>query len=355
MTLLERYIWKVVALSILGTWVLLTLLAAFFAFLGELGDINPNTGYGTLQALVYVAYGIPKTLYEFFPTATLIGTLLGLGSLSTTHELTAMRAAGLSIGQIVGMTLKLGLILVAIAIVLGEWITPRANLTAQTFKANQLQQNIAVNAKGVWIKHGAYRVSIKQVWSNTVLEGITIYAIDLKQGQLSYIETIAKANYQQGIWHFNAIRTQLFKPNSVEYLTTPERKVTDFISPDTLTIAAMRPQQLAAAELADFIAHQEANNLNSAPYELAYWTHFTSPLATLVMILLAAPLVFGSQRSAGAGQRVFIGILIGLGFYLLNRIAGNSSLVYGLPPLYAAVAPLLVFLLLGLLLLRRIR
>ena len=355
MTLLERYIWKVVAISIVGTWLLLTLLAGFFAFLGELGDINPNTGYGTLQALIYIAYNTPKTLYEFFPTATLIGTLLGLGSLSTTHELTAMRAAGLSIGHIVGMTLRLGLVLVAIAIILGEWVTPKANLVAQTFKANQLQQNVAVNAKGIWIKQGTNMVSIKQVWSTTLLEGITIYSIDLKQGQLSQIETVAKATYQQGTWQFQTINTQIFNATAVQYVTTPERNVKDFISPDTLTIAAMRPQQLAATELADFIAHQQANDLNSAPYELAYWTHFTSPLATLVMILLAAPLVFGSQRSVGAGQRIFIGILIGLGFYLLNRIAGNSSLVYGLPPLFAAVAPLLIFLLLGLLLLRRVR
>ncbi|WP_020557978.1 LPS export ABC transporter permease LptG [Thiofilum flexile] len=355
MNLLERYIWKSVALSIVGTWFLLTLLVAFFAFLGELGDIDPNTNYGTIQALIYIAYGIPKTLYEFFPTATLIGTLLGLGSLSTTHELTAMRAAGLSIGQIVGITLRLGLVLVVITIILGEWITPKANIAAQTFKSEQLQQKVAVNAKGIWVKQGAQMVRIQQVWSTDLLEGVTIYSIDLAKGQLSQIETIAKASYQQGVWQFQDIHTQLFKTDAVEYSQTPERQVSNFISPDTLTIATLRPQQLAATELADFIAHQQANDLNSAPYELAYWTHFTNPFATLVMILLAAPLVFGSQRSAGTGQRVFIGILMGLGFYLLNRIAGNSSLVYGLPPLFAAVAPLLAFLLLGLLLLRRVR
>lgn len=355
MLILERYIWKTVALSILGTWIALTLLAAFFAFLGELGDINPNTGYGTAQALIYVAYGIPATLYEFFPTATLIGTLLGLGSLSTTNELTAMRAAGLSIGQIVGATLKLGLVLVIIAIALGEWLTPKANTAAQNFKSAQLKQNISINAKGVWVKQGTNMVRINQVWSTTELEGITRYSIDLINGKLHHIETIGVAKYQNNQWQFNNINTQTLQSTTVEYTHTDQRQVTDFIEPDTLAIAAMRPQQLAATELADFIKHQQENELNSAPYELAYWTHFTSPLATLVMILLAAPLVFGSQRSAGTGQRVFIGILIGLGFYLLNRIAGSSSLVYGLPPLLAATTPVIVFLLLGLLLLRRIR
>lgn len=355
MHLLERYIWKTVALSILGTWIALTLLATFFAFIGELGDINPNTNYGTVQALIYLAYGMPATLYEFFPTATLIGTLLGLGNLSTTQELTAMRAAGLSIGQIVGSTLKLGLVLVVITIVLGEWVTPKMNTLAETYKATQLKQTTALNAKGVWVKQGSQIIRIDQVNSTENLEGIGIYTIDMQEGKLSQIDTIANAVYKNGTWQFNDIKTQIFKPTEVEYTQTPERTTKTFIDPTTLTIAAMRPYQLAATELASFIQHQQSNDLNSAPYELAYWSHFTSPIATLVMILLAAPLVFGSQRSVGTGQRVFVGILIGLGFYLLNRIAGSSSLVYGFPPLLAATTPVILFLLVGLVLLRRVR
>ena len=73
------------------------------------------------------------------------------------------------------------------------------------------------------------------------------------------------------------------------------------------------------------------------------------------MLIIAAPFVFGFQRNAGAGQRIFIGILIGIVFFLFNRILGNMGIVYGIPPLLAATLPLLLFLAGGLWMLRRVR
>ena len=61
------------------------------------------------------------------------------------------------------------------------------------------------------------------------------------------------------------------------------------------------------------------------------------------------------QRSAGAGQQIFIGVLIGLAFFLANRFLNNAGVVYGLPPAVSALAPVLAFLALGLWGLRRVR
>ena len=69
---------------------------------------------------------------------------------------------------------------------------------------------------------------------------------------------------------------------------------------------------------------------------------------------VAVPLVFGSLRSSGTGQRIFIGILLGFGFYLLTRMAGQMGQVYELNPVLASFAPGLVVFAIGFYMLRRL-
>lgn len=355
MNIIERYLWKSVLFSILITWLSLVMLDSFFAFLGEIGDVGQNNNYGNLQALYYILMGAPRRLYDYFPTATLIGSLLGLGNLAANSELTAMRAAGVAIRQIVSMTLKLGLVLALMVFVLGEWVAPRTEQIANSFKLQMQQKQLAVGVQGTWIKDGERIINIGKLWSEKKLENITIYQIDQQQGRIASITRAASAEREAGTWVMRQVERQTLRNDGVTPETYAELREDKLIPEQVLTIAAVKPNQLAAQELAEFIAHQRANDLSSGRFEQAFWQHFTTPLSTLVMLIIAAPFVFGFQRNAGAGQRIFIGILIGIVFFLFNRILGNMGIVYGIPPLLAATLPLLLFLAGGLWMLRRVR
>jgi len=67
------------------------------------------------------------------------------------------------------------------------------------------------------------------------------------------------------------------------------------------------------------------------------------------------PLVFGSARSSGAGQRIFLGVLIGLAFVLLNRLLTRAGIVYGLPPPLSALLPTMLIMAVGLIGILRMR
>ena len=79
-----------------------------------------------------------------------------------------------------------------------------------------------------------------------------------------------------------------------------------------------------------------------------------TPVSSLIMLFIAVPFVFGSLRSIGTGQRIFIGVMVGFGFYILSQVAGQMGLVYGLPPLLMMLFPNLVFLLFGVRAVRRL-
>ena len=72
------------------------------------------------------------------------------------------------------------------------------------------------------------------------------------------------------------------------------------------------------------------------------------------MVLLAVPAVFGQLRSGGMGYRVFLGLVLGLTFDIVNRGFGYLCLLYGLPALMAVLIPIGLFFLLALHLFRRV-
>lgn len=355
MSIIERYIWKNVLFSILVAWLSIVALDSFFAFLAELNDTNPNTHYGNFQAFQYTLMGIPKRLYEHFPTATLIGSLLGLGNLAAHSELTAMRAAGVTVLQIISMTLKLGFVLALMVFALGEWVAPQAEQAANSFKVQMQKRQLAVGNQGLWFKDGNRIVHIAKVWSETKLGKLEIYLVNPERGAIESMTEAETAQYEQQTWVMRKVHQQRFLPDGIQHTKLAELRDETLIPSNILTIAAVKPNQLSAQALAEFIQHQENNQLNSIRFKQAFWQHFTTPLSTLVMLIVAAPFVFNFQRNAGAGQRIFIGILVGLVFFLFNRTTNNIGIVYGVSPLFSAALPLLTFLVGGLWMLRRVR
>jgi len=73
-----------------------------------------------------------------------------------------------------------------------------------------------------------------------------------------------------------------------------------------------------------------------------------------VMLLLSLPVILGSLRSTGAGQRIVIGSMIGIGYYLVAELFSHIAIVYGLTVSAAAIAPVLLFGLAGIIALRRV-
>ena len=59
----------------------------------------------------------------------------------------------------------------------------------------------------------------------------------------------------------------------------------------------------------------------------------------VVMTILALPFVFGSLRSAGAGARLVVGLIVGLSYYVAGQGLTSGGEVYGLDPLVIAWAP----------------
>ena len=91
----DVYLARTVLVAALATWAVLLGFDLMTALYNELDEVGEG-GYTLSHAVLYTVYTVPRRLYELFPTAALIGCVLGLGGLSARSELTAMRAVGMS-------------------------------------------------------------------------------------------------------------------------------------------------------------------------------------------------------------------------------------------------------------------
>ena len=343
MNIIDRYIWKSVIVGLFIAWFALTILVVFFDFIDESGDFNET--YTALQGSIYLLYSIPSRLYELFPTAMLIGTLLGLGNLAAHSEFIAMRAAGISIFNITISTVKLGLVLVLGSFLLGEFVVPSTDLAGRNFKSSLNNKNVVmVRGASLWVKDTKRVFHIGQVWSEDKLTDVTIYSSAKDYTSLKSITHVKEVTSSNEGWKMDTVTEKTFSDKGVDIKRTSSKIEPDFLNPKLIAIASVIPEQLSIAELAVLIKHQQENKLNSDKFELAYWKRFSAPFAALVMLFLAMPFLFGSQRGGGAGQRVFIGIVVGIAFFLLNKVLNQMGNVYGFPPIFSAFSPSILFL-----------
>ncbi|EHQ52015.1 MULTISPECIES: LPS export ABC transporter permease LptG [Ectothiorhodospira] len=353
MMILRLYIARQVIGGTLLALLVLTALDVAFTFIGELDDVGQGA-YGWIQAVTYTALTIPRRLYELFPTAVLLGTLLSLGTAAENSELTAMRAAGLSVYRIVIAVLQAGLVMMLAAVLLGEVVAPAAERQAQSLRTFSHSDQVHVGSGGLWARDGDRFLNVRTIMPGLRLQDLRIYRFD-DTGRLVESVQAGQARYREGVWVMEDVVRSRISSTGIQAERVAMERWERLLAPELFDVIVVEPRQMSAWALARYITYLRENNLESAPYELAFWSRFTTPLSSLVMLLLAIPFIFGSLRTGGAGQRLFIGILIGVGFHLLNRTLNHMGLVYGIPPFLSAVLPLTVFLLVALWALRRVR
>ena len=353
MKVLDRYLGRTVAFAILVVMLVLLALYTFISFLGELERVGSGN-YTVYYALGYVALTLPRRLYELFPVAALLGTLVGLGALAGGSEITAMRAAGVSVTRIGGAVMRLGALLMAMMIAVGEWLAPDLEQYAQQQRAAALGQQVAMQGRsGFWARDGASFINIRTIHPGGWLEGLTIYDFD-KTRHLQKITQADEAEYRNKAWRLSGIRRSLISADGVISEQIPEARWESLISPGLLEVVLVRPDALSAVGLHRYVRYLRNNHLDTSRYQQALWIKIINPVTTGVMVLLALPFVLGPLRSVGISQRVLAGSLVGIAFYLFNSSFHYLGQVYNLDPLFSAAFPTATFLVITLLWLRRV-
>ncbi|HSX20951.1 MAG TPA: LPS export ABC transporter permease LptG [Gammaproteobacteria bacterium] len=355
MKILDRYIGKQVIITISIVTFGLLAVDIFFYFVNELRIVGKGN-YTLATALAYIVMSMPRKLYIIFPWAALLGSLLALGSLGKYSELVAMRAATVSVPRIAWAAIKAGLLLTLIMFICGEVVSPYTEAWAKNKKTQALSQGKTIQTQyGTWVRHNDEFVHVGSVQEVTKLQHVTRYSFDdqLVLQEVSHAKSAIKDGKH---WNLQDISGTKFTKDALIIEQTATKQVAELLDTELLQTANVKHLEcLTLIKLWRVIKSRVAQDLNAIEYQRAFWLKMMQPFAALVMVFLAVPFAFGPLRSSSMGLKMVVGILMGFTFHTLNSIFGPLTSVVGLSPMVAAMVPAMVFLILGYVLVLRVR
>lgn len=354
MRLVDRYIVKTVLASIALVTLMLTGLQLFILFVNQINDLG-KADYGLLQASLYVFLQVPYQVYLFFPMASLLGCLIGLGVLANHHELVVMRASGVSIAEVTLAVFKVALFLILLVTALGETLMPRLIHYAYDQKMQALNGGQTLRtAHGIWLRQANDFIFIGTILPDYTLQQVYQYHFN-ENHTLQFARRIDSIHYVAGQWQAQHIAETTIYPKQTVAKLIPAMAWEVNIKPDLLMVSSHEPDEMSLLELHQYLRAQSMSHQIPSNYQLAFWQRLVQPLTTLVMMLLAIPFIFGPLRSSTMGAKLLLGVTIGFGFYIINRFFGPLSHLFQWPPALAALAPTVLFACLGVYLMHRVK
>jgi len=335
--ILSQYMMRTILASTALVLVVLLALAGLFEFIAELDDTRGD--YQTAQAILYTLLRLPNLAFEMLPVAALIGSLLGLGALAGNSEIIVMRSAGLSVRELAGMVAFSGGVLLLLTGLLGEFIGPPLDYYARNMRVEALYQKGDERlGNEAWVKDGSTYLHLERVSQEFEFGSLFIYKFD--GDRLASIAVAENSGIDENDnWILENLRETQFSGDDVEVLQT-RRSVESFeVSSDLLGSSLAKPLSLSARELLSYIDYLKRNDLDAEKYETEFWFRVSRTYTVLIMPILALAFVFGSLRTGGAGGRLMIGVIIGLGYYLASETLANSGQVFNLNPIMVTWVP----------------
>ncbi len=347
---LASYMIRLFLTRTLAVLVALVLILMTLDLLGESGKILAVPGNGDPELWHYVALRLPLLASRFLPFSVLLGTLIAFVGLNQHSEVVAMKAAGLSAHQILAPLILASLGIAGLLFVFNETVVVRAGRTVTAWSDNDYKPIPPDSGmlSNVWILDGDNLVRAGLVSGrapNLRVERLMIY--DRTNGVLERVIAADRAVPQPSAanWRLEGVRIYDASMNVVRRV--PRLDALAGVTPGQLTLAKVDPTQLDYRTLDQRIAELKAAGRPADEARAGLAHKISGPLSTLLMPLLAAVAAFGLARSGHVLMRAALGMALGFAYF----VADNFSLAMGnagaYPPLIAAWAPFVLFLLIG--------
>lgn len=352
----RRYLAKEIYRSTSVVLIALLGLFTFFTLVDELdtvGDTFPLTALFYLQVL-----SIPTRLYDLLPIGVLIGAILALSSLAQRNELVILRVSGVSGFGLLKMLWTVSLPIIFGALILSEFLTPIAEIKSS--ETNLLMRGKVEGGRlssGYWFKeptpNGGMRIiNVGNLLSSGNVANLRVY--EFPDGQkLSLVAQSASGRFTDGKLVMQKVTENHISPSiektlsdakvsstpAVTITQTAERSFDTSLTAERLVARILTPERMSMLALSDYIDYLDRNQLQADRQIVAIWRKLAYPFTLLVMLTIAAPISFMQTRRGGVGAKVFLGILLGTGFFMINQLALNVSLLYNWSPIVTALLP----------------
>ena len=344
------YIGRMFAARIVAMLLVLVLVLQMLDLLAESGHILAARGNGQAELLHYVTLRVPQLVSRFLPYSVLLATIYTLMTLNQNSEVIAMKAAGLSAHQVLAPLFLVAGVTSLVTFAFNERVVVRANAALKAwqdvdYRAIPPDSDIKAN---VWMQDGPnilYARTITGRGAAMRMHDVNWYRRDAT-GMVIEIVHAANATFARPGWRFDA-------PDSFDVQATRvtpsggPRVYAQGVDPAQVIVRKTNADGESLITLTRSIAQIRAAGYRTSELDGKWWHKLSGPLSALLMPLLGAVAAFGLARSGRLFVRVVIGMALGFAYFVVDNAALAMGNFGDYPPLLAAWAPFLLFLLIG--------
>ncbi len=330
-------------------------LFAFFDLVEEMQLIGKGLAdkpYQLSHAVLYCLLRVPSHLYELLPIAVLIGTIAVMARFAQSSEFTILRTSGLGPWRALKTLLSMGLAFTVLTFVLGDYLAPAADRTAQLLKSRFLGE-ISVGNTGAWLKerqrYSSYAINVGALTADAGMRNIRIFEFDSQGKLISTLQAETGRFADDDAWVLQKVQRTEFATAAADRARIETSNIPgDFrwptgLSAEMVSVALLKPDRMGTIDLYQYVNHLDANGQSAQRYEIEFWRKVFYPLSCLVMVVLALPFAYLHFRSGSITGYVFFGVMSGISFFLLNNVFGYMGNLNNWQPWLAAAAPGLLY------------
>ena len=347
---LTWYLVRTFVSRILAVLVMLVLVLMMLDLLSQSGKILEYPGNGEAELLRYMSLRIPQLVARFLPYSVLLATIITLATLNQNSEVVSMKAAGMSAHQILAPLLLAAGAVSATSFAFNELVVTRATAALKAWEAVEFGPvpEESGTRSNVYFTVGdgiLTATTLAGRGRDITMRGVTFYERD-PQGMIRRQLRSERAVFAAPGWRLEDPR--LFDVRTAEQASaTAPVVVARELTLDQVMLSKVDPDAETLGELSRSIEALDQAGRRTAELKAKWWHKLSGPLSALLMPLLGAVAGFGLARSGQLFARAVIGMALGFAYFVIDNAALAMGSFGGYPPLLAAWAPFLLFLLVG--------
>lgn len=343
------YLARLFAVRIAAMLAILVLVLMMLDLLGKSGDILAVPGNGQAEVWRYVSLRLPQLVATFLPYSVLLATVIALLGLNQNSEIVAMKASGMSAHQVLAPLFLTAAVVAVASFVFNERVVTRATATLKAWEAaefGQIPQQERVRAN-VYLTDGSdvlTAATMTGAGTETVMHDVTFYS-RTGDGDLTRQVRADRAVWANPGWRLD--QAMSFDVGAARSSPAVDLVVGKGLTIEQIELDSVDADSQGFIELYQSIKAYERVGRRTSELEAAWWHKLAGPLSAVLMPLLGAVAAFGLARSGQLFIRAIIAMALGFAYFVVDNAALAMGSFGGYPPLLAAWAPFLLFLLIG--------
>jgi lipopolysaccharide export system permease protein len=341
---LRRYVAKRFLMTIVGAFSVCAVLIFMIDMVELLRMSRRSTDLSVASLLWMGLLRLPAFSEILLSFAVMVGSIGALLSLSRRSELTVMRAGGMSVWQFLRPGVTVALLLGVFAVTVYNPLAAAARSESERLVAEAFGKEAGLfvsSGQGSWLRQdGADGQSVMFASASAnqglSLTGVTVIQFDSK-GQFVERVDADKATLGDSVWELQ--RALVSRPGR-EAERFEIYTISTYLTRERVGDALGSEIAVSVWQLPDLIQLAEKTGLSADRYKMQYALLISRPMLLIAMVILAATVSLRSFRSGGIQTMVLVGMVGGIGFFLLTEVSRQIGMAGLISPTMAVWAPI---------------